>query len=1676
MFDDKQLSIVFSKAPTLIRLGFLSVNRQHIPKYFALVSFLLSNLQTIELLLNNASLCLNEPSDKGSTIIEAYLQLFSFSHRFSYTNRTPIFIWAGIMLAYCLHFLILFFYLSVKLKTRSVIPDYIQQYWSIMNYFHPLILFYPIHTFNLRVIHAYRLGTFRDPISGPVMILFYVNVIINFLLAFGSTRFFYVVIKTKDLLSCKNNSIRTNDILSKTFISVLWIFSEDSDFIPVFTLVVALLDCFLRDFALFYYLPYHSIQVLEISALIQGATTVLSLATLTAKILSSPKLDLDQFFVHVAWIIVIPFGAKLYHVFLRRLFDFIVSADESKISIHYALLQMSLFSNLSKEKIPPNSDTRIFNLPYMIYKALISQIEAHEDYAEINFKGGKAEILKLIRGFYVWIVAQNPKSHVAKLTLAYHYVKKESAYLLANNLIEDVLNDAPSFSILVSLSLIRFELQKKNFLEYSQKGESTNQSLNLLHYVQVNSLNDQLKKQVKHQIRKQLEFWENFSSNKPDMGTLTELATTIDQEKKDVHKIWEELAKTRPSTFYSPPLVYGMYISLANNDAVEGEKFLKDYHTEIQKTKRLMEVDDLNNDTMMAEDTVQISMSGSRTKIGYILDCSSNISEVYGWKKEFLTKQPIITIMPPYYQHKHDRFLMNHYNTGKTKLLNNTSLLPVVGSDGYIRPSRVHIKMHPFVEQGISYVAVLRAIQEPKRMVLIRRDGTIDGMSKNFAVDMNILSKKSMNIFNLCPEFRSINSVFNKKALKIIEENSPQLIESDSSMLSRNRAEDFVDFAENPRSNDNNESSSYNFSQKRGKSISEKSPINSMEIETQAQAIYDSFTTGSKLTFYPQTTHVVNGNKIKLFANKKASEPPFRPIFYNVQITTRIHGKEFIKVVYLDRIITENDDNPSSDDHKQPMRILSPHKQADLLAAVSSSRPLMSPSSQEPGIIKIDIAENTDSDNNNTSRIMTIPEEFINNESIMKTPEIIIPSKKSKFAVSPKANKESSGIIRDRPKSLIKSEEHGTEPHQEENLLRKKLNKLKNKLDHQLAMEIHRQEGSVASSYLSRGKKMQGLILRALNMRTYKKSAIMFCLGFFLFVLAVLILQTFESLNILTTFNNVTSKTDVIGNGVFRLNAIIYLALYARVFYVFLDLRDVQNLKVATSEELASDLEYFTNYANQFNSLLLQQVSQIDPEYQKVFYQKDIRMYENSSLIGYYSNFEATTLLLGRVTRFLIQQTSSNYTGTDLTHLEFFLNNTFNDFLVSSETTTALLITNLNDTMHDTDRDTLIIYVFIIASSVVFLAHVLRYFHIVMKDSNRFIEAFFRLSLQDAREIKSTLQNFINSLDSNIHDLEDIQEKRDPKDLAKNENNTTGKIKFRRPSTDGLLKKQILAFMRLLPIYIILIGWTLGYFLITKNILTQIKQQEAQISNSLSTLYRQNLLITESVELIATNSTAYVRNKPIEESMLSDLESIKNIVYIIDQFRDSNGDLTTREQAVFFDFPCSDFAYYLDDISETIISSCIALSGGAERISFTGVNSQLYTSISTYYYQFLESSRTTEDLNENIESTTTEFQYLALVAPAMCQILYDSTIEDFETQVDNARLTAVYFSIFMIVGMGISAIIVWIFVIKKIVDLEIYYKMMLKLVPVPSILANQHLKQYLIRNSNNLLDSVRSFL
>jgi len=1444
---------------------------------------------------------------------------------------------------------------------------------------------------------------------------------------------------------------------------------------------------------------------------------------------------------------------------------------------------------MKKRKIP-HTETYKVNMFHYIVQGKLSHF-----LSRLNVSMEELDLVALDRvskSFTVEIARNHSKSSLAKACLAQFYVKKENAYLLANNLIDEVLNSNPSFAVKISLSLIRFDLQKKLYMEYSNQGQDESAGggpgLNILQFVRTNKRFENIKMRMKKQVKIQLDFWQNYLASKPDMGELVELALKVNGIKNAIKEDWKELLKLKSSHFIYPYLVYGMYISLANNDAIEGEKFTDAYSKEYAKYGKISQIDEMNNKTLFCENTVQISMSGSRTKLGRILGCSSNIAQSYGWKREFLVDRPVNLLMSGYYRHKHDRMLLNHFNTGHTRLLNNTVKMPVQNSEGFMCPSWMHIKMNPIVEQGISYIAVMRPLKYAPMSVLVRKDGTIDSITKNLAELMNIAKHPdlhNMKIFTICPDFKPVNTAFNVVINKMFKDNMSSSKGGDSQTLESQPDDRSEDMSQNDitklgfgktmtAKGFSSPSIARGGEQSRG-SISFPQVL---DTEMKSQNIYDSFTAGAHLVFHPQKNFSVEGNKIKIFADDNYMNDA-QPMTFNVRILTRAYEKDPLKILVLENIdksqeiannykdknivqtqtmtyIPEKDEEQiqsrgddfnlqraplNSDSRMLMMSPKDPQIMSNRLPLTSDSR-LIILSAKDNGNDRLLLSPHQNEDRPlptemSRTTVSNIPDEVLSQDNrqmlqqdyssrgyqddleenlnhprhkkvspIIREEEALEEDEEEggenhvvdlgktsvlTFGKNSFSNKKFAQVVAQarevyHHKTSFLSNQHKSsheekvrEPRQEENLLRAKLRRLREKLNQGIADA--KGEGSIASSYLSKGKKAQTLVTEALTIVVHRRSTVIFNASFFVFILVVLGLQIFQAINIFDAIKDIKSKTDVLGNGGNKLNSLMMVNFYARIYDgVNKGMYTINNNMSEDIAQAKTEVQLYARQLYKYNNLLINDVSTLSTQFQDVFYAENIRVYETQDnntkvLVSTDTNFEVTTKIIDRAIGVVASETKTmGFFMAPDTNLQFILDNTLDDMLVSSETSLDALTEDLNESLDHIHKRILATYLLVIAALVCFFGVTVQFVLQMRAHSVRFSSLFFRLENNEAEEIKTLLQQFVSSLDNmKSIDIPD-EEKEAPLDKAKSSHLT--RTLFRQPVMTKYYKAQILVVSRLLPFYLIVAGWTLGYYVNTNSIMNKIVEQEEQIHISLDTLYLQNLIMTEFTGLLLTNGSITVRNQDVAIDFLYNLGQLPSANAMVNAFRSSDGTLNSAQQEAFYNFPCESFSKYSIDNLDYVLDSCVTMSKGTNSVSLIESLSLLYSTTTEYYQRYDDSSKTMGEIIEINKDFLSVLQTLGAVSPAMCTVLYQITLEDFVSQTNSANVNAIVFTVVTIVALILGTIGVWHFIIKRIFEFESSDKKILKLVPVKIILSNKYLKQYLIQNSHGKFQRMKHFL
>jgi len=1856
--NSHETDISKSAAPLHIKFALFCLIKTSVPRWLGYLCFLLSHLQAFAMILRCAYIGLPDNTPSSSPAIQVFIKLFVIGSWLSHTNTAQLLVGTVLITLYSVKVVSLMIYIHLFLHKKRKIPDAIQNYWNMLHNMHPLVLFFWIHTFCMEIINYSKRYDFFQGVDIFFTAMAYFNSILNCIMALIFS-VIAVTYKTKDALSAKTRLLEIKSVVFKIITPVLWIAADHNEGAQILTLVLCLISAILHDWIFHRYFPYYRINMSFFSAVLQAAQTSLSAVAFIVKLVELRRPTTGILSVQVVWLLVFPLLAKAYHLWTWRImFHILVCEPIEEKNIAYLIHKRFILLYFAKSRKILHEGVGKLQVHDLMYQAKLNRVEFDSGTPKDQLDRNKKLLIKNLKAICVRILSIYPKAFLAQINLAYFYSKFEDLYLMTNSLIEDVISRHPGYHAQISLSMIRYELQKKLSLQFSRNHSETQeqgQCLNVYNYILNKDLHEQVKNSIERQARIQSSFWKEFLQSKPSMLRLMNIALEVNSQKQVVKKQWNNLLKIRPLSFLSPLILYGMYSSLINNDSIEGERYIEQSHEDAKRLRRFLKMNELNNDTVFSDKTVTITMSGLKSKLGKILGCSDNISSSFGWQSKEMNGKPISTLMPPFYRQRHDRFLNAHYNTGKTKILNKTSVLPVKGANGFLVPTWIHVKVSPLVENGISYVALLKPMKPNQRMILIRKDGKIDDMSLEFAQDMNLTRDKEhraqLNITTLCPEFKQVNDAFN-----IIADNTlgvcsttnsdlqvckldrssggltarnrtssnplpktaahlpvcqvstrrdyQQETEGDTSILDKSLIQGDTSriTTERPLLMKANEGSPQ--SEKKGKPISssemraEKIYQSSDIQDNGIQGIYEDFVAGSTLIFYPRNTYPTIGNRISLFTMESdhhyLASRSTKPITYNVKIENKIHGKEAIKFVMLEKVAHTNysDDNlkdgnssdeqrtgtsPSSKmvskefdrDAKKKKRDTAFDFKDELVSpsfpqSSSFSPPkwkaedgkggsiyLNSPPKMKPDLNFLDVTDEKrkSSEGVNLSILDEVQSnDFVNRKAVFRSivdekgssaspvrkgavvhhqnvsfsqiaDEVDVSfspdqlqkrgSGRASFAMSQAESNEvkaregrksityahyqfldlfggrRDSASKDNMRSSTIKQHRSTWFHQgeelpkEDKLLKAKFKNLKKRLE-DAVINANKAENSVTSSYISKGKKVQHLVSQALKLDPQKKSATVFLSSFILFVISMVILLAIQTIHLTTGITTVQSQIPVITTAYFRQNSMISSSSGVRMWNAVIQ-------GDYTTGDWMSDnlgwLDYLDDYAEdmkEYNTELYTHIYKISSKAQSRFYEKNVGIYEyaedgSKTLISMASTFEAFQMMIEKEYNCLNFNIPSSWSpNIDNSDFIFVLDNILNDLLIQSQNQIEELTYEMDDSTQSTNTRMAWTLAVVLGVCLIFLVISMRYLYLMTLEAKLFMTMIFRMKPRDCEVIQVILQRFRSALSTNLKDLELPGEERVKKEES--QQSMANSAKFRSGSMDALYKEQRIAFLQLLPNFVVFICWSIVYFFLTRNFIQNINFCETQMETALQALNNQSLFLAEFIDISLTNGTAIIKNQNFMADFLLNLRYIQDTNTLAAKFRDKNGQLTPLQEKLIYDFPCDELLTFDEGKFSWAYESCVTIGAGDPSTGLVDINSGFYLIGRYLLEKYEEGPKTKADLAQLFIEGLIACSELVDLAESFLIMLYESTHQNFENEVDTVTTKTIIFTLTIFAASLVGTIVTWFLVVKKIFNIQKVDRHILQVIPIKLILSNKHLQQYLLKHSDGILDGVKSFL
>ena len=142
------------KAPWFIRFGYLCINREVIPVWFATTCLICSYLQILGLMIKTIMTRLRFDLIQVSSFFETFYKIATISDFLDYTKQSAINnLIFGISSIYILSILVTCILLIYKLIKKRDIPNRLRILWGFFCYIHPLVIFFPFHCLSLQMAY-----------------------------------------------------------------------------------------------------------------------------------------------------------------------------------------------------------------------------------------------------------------------------------------------------------------------------------------------------------------------------------------------------------------------------------------------------------------------------------------------------------------------------------------------------------------------------------------------------------------------------------------------------------------------------------------------------------------------------------------------------------------------------------------------------------------------------------------------------------------------------------------------------------------------------------------------------------------------------------------------------------------------------------------------------------------------------------------------------------------------------------------------------------------------------------------------------------------------------------------------------------------------------------------------------------------------------------------------------------------------------------------------------------------------------------------------------------------------------------------------------------------------------------------------------------------------------------
>jgi len=1514
-----------------------------------------------------------------------------------------------------------------------------------------------IASFCLNVIQAFHEGNSHVKSLNYSMIIsltVLVNLLQNAFVVLIWVRYSYIL-PSKQLLSAKNNTIELITLVQKVVLLILQVTLEASPTASVWIVaVINLAFDVLRSGYFLRNIPPYKMLTLKLMAVTLMIIASLNIAYLIVAITNTKQYSPNNMpYALIIWLLFAPIIVKMFWAWTENLVKTILSKFSETDSIAILLQKIEAIRQIRQDSRKMNKFNQSAQFEHFMQSSIVanlSEIFGIES-TEENILENRACANKMFARYLEKIHGMYPKNKLIQLYLTFYYGKKLKLYGIAVKLLAG-LEKTNSFSIKSNALLLKLEIQQKISNEYKNKENK----LNLMEYHQHNGEYLRVKAKILEQAALQIELCKETGEISADLGKILNLGQMIEKQRKFIHKKMKVLQEEFPQYFYEPSLVFAYYELALNHSARDFAKYSQKALTNHKKYEVRFRSKKLGQENLYENNKMLFKLNIQKDTFGTIEECTRSVKPCLGWEAKFLYGNSILNVVAPslkaYYTSGVNRFK----GTGDRKILNQLSRTFAYHKNKYLVQVESYLNIHPSLKQGVYLDLVMRPLIDEKEYIFVDKDGMINSFTEKIGKKLNLFNAVqgggvkvrvlSGDLDDMDMIYERVFSLYQPKNTELFESESPTektLKEPETQRIP------FLDQNQSPRQRARR--SVYRYLNLRNKQNVEMLDLYKFYCQE-----------GKKVVLTPVGTEGQQDYTFKCKLDNQYYENFQLKLFVFEEIFEDSGSKMKEFEEQREKHLTQSSDEKNTEEMtsgalqtKNQEVIITKEDYAMITSPKETENPLMRPKDTMPEILLSPKCFSTDALPLVHAPSQADDDDF--NDDEKQELEHNVDGYVSSLQLQDK--KESHPISHDKKKEIIK--------------------RLRTEDQRKFLIAAEESVGSQRTRN-SGQERVARSVKEALNTRFRPKLYLGFIAVFYLLLVLIFMNQFVIQLIYKTNLTNVKARKEVLRNSELRNVLIVKIQRNLRYIWDFSEGRLGTTglsssalplpVRVRTTK---SDLAILSN----LNEELMKNTDVLTDGDRQELFARNVEVY-------YVDNTSTTDSSSIRLTGFQaiesvveaglegISLYNLNMTTQAFDVFNFIFRNALNDFFIKSEETSEIFLkSSENDkqrtiTLFSTSLIiTLVLLVLLTLGSVILI--LLQYHR-----EKKLMKSFVKMDPAGLVQVLKRLEDFTRIIQENV--TLDVLGKIKPYEFSRGfgsqnvNNKKLNKEKdFKKPNHQQILMRYLLHIpLLLVPVLVIggLFTWGSLYY----------RKEMEYCQNTLNQIYyvdkiklNSNLAATICGELLSQNDTTFLRNKPLTSELVNQIEVFDGIAQnTMTVLENEQGGYSPLIQTILFEDNCHLF-------NASFKAICLNAGAGWGTVTLLNIIKSVQLTMET-----IEDSYTTSDKSQSVLNSLQILGFNKILIPnavtgELCSMIDNQLNLEFDEKIQVAKKRNQNLMVVVWVLLIVFSRAFWDLTFRKILDADLKFKRVLKVMPPRLILGNFLLKAYLLRTSHGALNSIR---